>query len=125
MRAGRFFCASILALLTGPSAFADGMSAIFLRVSPNPAVFGHPVILSVSLSFFSTVAGTPDPTGTVTIYDGVSVLARTASGQSPTTILLSAGIHQLHASYSGDANYSGSTSPNLQLRVASIGQTGF
>ncbi|HEV8147920.1 MAG TPA: FG-GAP-like repeat-containing protein [Bryobacteraceae bacterium] len=107
---------------------------IFFRASPNPAILGHPVTLTADLGLSFVVTSPNDvrplATGTVTFYDGASVLGRVAVGPATlisatlTTSLLPAGTRRVHAYYSGDANYSGSIA-YYSLRVGSIGQTGF
>jgi hypothetical protein len=73
-------------------------------VSPNPATFGQPVTLSVTLEGSQT----PAPTGKVTFYDGVTVLgtASLMNGQaSVTTSLLPVGTRWTDFYYSGDSNW--------------------
>jgi hypothetical protein len=78
-----------------------------LTSSPNPSNFGQTVTFAATVS--STTA-----TGTVTFYHG-----STALGTSPVTggtgalpiSTLPVGAHSITATYSGDGNYEGSTSP--------------
>ena len=61
------------------------------------------------------------PTGTVTFKDGPSTLGTATlngSGQAMfTTSTLAAGSHSITASYGGDANFKGSTSPKFTQTV--------
>jgi Bacterial Ig-like domain (group 3)/FG-GAP-like repeat len=86
----------------------------------NPAVFGQSVAFSVTIQPSSS--GTP--TGTVTLMDGSSSLgsaALPANGVAQFTISsLAPGAHTISSSYSGDANYAGSTSSILTETVNQI-----
>jgi len=81
----------------------------------NPSVFNQSVTFTATVS---VSAGTP--TGTVTFMDGASTLGTgTLSGTNATfsTSSLAIGTHGITAVYGGDANYNGSTSPNLNQVV--------
>src|SRR5207342_1620340 len=73
-----------------------------------------------SVTFTASV--TPSgATGTVQFFDGVNSLGTVAlSGgtASLTTSALTAGGHSITASYGGDANFAGSTSPSLSQTVS-------
>jgi len=74
-------------------------------VSPNPPVAGQTATIKAIMNAAAT--------GTVTCSDGSTVLATVpvVSGVAPCPAVLSAGMHTLNVSYSGDANYmSASTS---------------
>ena len=83
----------------------------------NPAVFEQSVTFSVRIQSSST--GTP--TGTVTLLDGSSSLGSTAlpaNGVAQFAISsLVPGVHAISASYSGDANFGGSTSAALTQTI--------
>jgi hypothetical protein len=88
-------------------------SSVKLTSSLNPSTYGQAVTLTATV--------TPSAaTGTVTFKDGTKVLGTktladgVARGSSST---LSAGVHSLTAVYSGDSDYSGSTSPVLDQKV--------
>jgi hypothetical protein len=94
----------------GTAATVTGITA-----APNPATYGDDVTLT------ATVAGAPGsvgaPTGTVTFRDGSTVLGSadlaTVAGSRQATLTVSGlhgGDHALTATYSGDANFAGSTS---------------
>ena len=75
----------------------------------NPSVYGQSVV------FTATVTACPDlaPTGTVTFADGSTVLATlpvTATQATLSLANLTAGTHQITATYSGDAYHTGSAS---------------
>lgn len=85
---------------------SQASSTVVLSASPNPSTFGIPV------SFTST---TPSgATGIVTFKDGAIVIGTapiTGSSAILTTSGLSVGSHYITAVYSGDTNFTGSTSP--------------
>jgi len=76
--------------------------------------------LTFQAAVFSWSAGAPNATGAVSFYDGTKLLSTkpvNSSGQaSYTTATLSAGIHNITATYAGGTNYaSGSTSVIITL----------
>ena len=80
-----------------------------LAASPNPATFGQTVIFTVNVSPSTA-------TGTITFKDGNTALntgTLTNGAATFATSGLAVGSHVLTASYSGDANYSASTSPTV------------
>ncbi len=85
-----------------------------LTVSPNPAAYGQTVTLTATVTPAAA-------TGTVTFADGAVQLGQVAISGGKAAFTLSsptAGIHSLTATYSGDANYSTSTSPPVSEVVA-------
>jgi hypothetical protein len=101
----------------GTAATVTGITA-----APNPATYGDDVTLT------ATVAGAPGsagaPTGTVTFRDGSTVLGSadlvTVAGSRQATMTVSGlhgGDHALTATYSGDANFAGSTSRAYTLQI--------
>src|SRR5438270_142422 len=81
--------------------------------SANPVGFGVAVTLTAMVS---SSRGTP--TGSVTFVDGTTTLGTAplvAGSGSFTTSALSVGSHSITAAYSGDGDYTGSTSPALLL----------
>jgi hypothetical protein len=86
-----------------------------LNSSANPSTTAQ------SVTFTATVSA-PAATGTVTFYDGVTVLGsgNLTSGKATfTTSSLTAGSHSISASYGGDTNYSSSNSSTLTQVVNS------
>ena len=87
-----------------------------LSSSQNPSSLNQSVTYTATLQL--TSSGTP--TGTVTFYDGSSFIGTgtVASGSAQLTISgFQIGTHPLTAVYSGDANFSGSTSAALSQVV--------
>jgi Bacterial Ig-like domain (group 3)/Hypothetical glycosyl hydrolase family 15/Domain of unknown function (DUF4214)/SdrD B-like domain len=99
----------------------DG-TTIDLATSLNPSVYGQ------SVTFTATVSpnGSGTPTGTVTFEDGgVTIGSGTLAKGAATfvTTTLAAGAHSVTAIYSGDSNFSGSTSSTLSQTVDQTGST--
>jgi hypothetical protein len=89
-----------------------------LTSSLNPSLIGEPVNLTATVT---GPGGTPTGAvafmdGSTTIVSGVALGGGSATYQDPS---LSAGTHSITAVYSGDSNYSGSTSPKLTQTVYS------
>jgi hypothetical protein len=83
-----------------------------LTSTPDPSVFGQAKTLTATVAAVSPGAGTP--TGTISFFNGATLLgsATLAAGvASLTSSSLSVGSHALTAVYSGDAGFTGSTSP--------------
>ncbi|MFE2500205.1 Ig-like domain-containing protein, partial [Streptomyces scopuliridis] len=83
-----------------------------LTSAPNPSVFGQPVTLTATVAAVAPGAGTP--TGTVSFFDGATLLGNgTLSGGVATfvTSALAIGTHPLTAVYNGSGNFNTSTSP--------------
>ncbi len=80
---------------------------------------GLPLVLSANVA--STTQGTP--TGTVTFTDGASVIATTTllkGSTSATYLSPSAGSHAIVATYSGDTNFTASSSPAMMTTIAGM-----
>ena len=92
-------------------------TTVVLTATPNPAMEGQPVTL--------TVVVTPSAaTGLVQIFEGTGILGTlTLSGGSasltlsPQDYAFSVGTHSLTVNYNGDATYSASTSAPLTLTI--------
>ncbi|MFK4145116.1 beta strand repeat-containing protein, partial [Streptomyces sp. NPDC004065] len=83
-----------------------------LTSTPDPSVFGQPKTLTATVTPVPPGAGTP--TGTVDFYDGATLIGTatlTGGTATLTTSSLAVGSHPLTATYSGDASFTGSTSP--------------
>ena len=88
-----------------------------LTSSLNPSVVGQAVTFTATVS---STAGAPPNGELITFKNGSSVLGTAAlSGGSAalTTSSLPAGTDTITATYAGDANFSGSTSPGLRQAV--------
>ena len=92
-------------------------TATSITSSSNPSVFGQ----SVTFTATATHKGPGTPTGSVTFYDAGKI--RIGSGQVSnntaklTIRSLSVGNHSITAAYSGDSNFTGSTSSPLNQFV--------
>jgi VCBS repeat-containing protein len=110
---------SITASYSGDSNFNAGTSSTLMQivnldvptvtvsVSPNPSVFGQPVVATATVSASAPGSGTP--TGAVTFLDGLTNLgtANLDNGQASFTIsALTAGLHSIMATYAGDGSFS-------------------
>jgi hypothetical protein len=86
-----------------------------LSSSRNPSRSGQSVTFTATVSVNAPGGG--KPTGTMTFYDGSTVLGSdTLSGGGKATFktsTLAVGSHTITAVYAGDANFAGSTSPAL------------
>jgi hypothetical protein len=87
--------------------------------SKNPSVFGQSVTFSATVTTQTGI-----PAGSVSFYDGASLLATVpldSSGHASHTpsSALTSGTHAITAQYSGSASYAASTSPVLSQQVSS------
>ncbi len=99
-----------------------GSAAVSVVSSHNPSAYDTAVTFTAKV--VPGDAGTP--TGTVTFKDGASALgvSTLAAGVSTlTTSALSGGVHSITATYSGDANFTGQTSPALSQTVTKLATT--
>jgi hypothetical protein len=91
----------------------QGSTTTTITSSLNPATFSQPVTFTVSVQ--PSAGGTP--TGTVTLMDGTTSLGNSSlsgGGSAQFTVGgLSTGVHSVTAIYSGDANFTASTSVAL------------
>jgi hypothetical protein len=94
----------------------DAQTTVALSTSPNPSIYGAPVVLTATV--------TPaNVTGRVRFYDGITILGtRTLSAgtASFSTILLPAGTRKLRALYTDDAFYASSTSNVVVQQVNAV-----
>jgi hypothetical protein len=99
-------------------------STVALTATPNPAGVGQIVTLTAGVA---GVGSTGIATGTVTFYDGVSLLgfARLdpTGHASLSTTALALGTHSLTVAYGGDGSFSGSSSAAYSEVVQSPGFT--
>ncbi|HLK62359.1 MAG TPA: Ig-like domain-containing protein [Bryobacteraceae bacterium] len=103
----------------------SGAAAATLTSSLNPSSFSQNVTFSVNVAS-SPCAGVPSgptPTGTVSFFDGTTLLGQaTLSGGNASFSIstLSVGNHSIDAHYNGDANYAGVDS-NIVTQVVNPG----
>ncbi len=84
----------------------------------NPSVFGQTASLTATISAVAPAAGVP--TGTVSFFDGATLLGSTALSGGQATLsssALSVGAHSITVSYAGDANFVTSVSNALSQTV--------
>src|SRR5262249_29170134 len=100
-------------------------SSTITQASIAPSQFGDAVVFTVQIT---PLQGTLLPTGTVTLYEGSTVIGSTTSFSNvggiatalvtPTSLAaLTVGPHTLFAVYSGDGNYIDSTTPDFGQTV--------
>jgi hypothetical protein len=121
---------SITASYSGDSNFAGSTSAAIVQTvnqastttaltsSLNPSASGQ------SVTFTATVSPSLGPTGTVQFFDGgnsLGTVALSAGSASLTTAALTVGTHSITATYSGNTNFSGSTSSPVTQAVGVVG----
>jgi hypothetical protein len=86
--------------------------------SPNPSVFGQPLVLTATVSVTPPATGTP--TGAVIFLDGSTTLGTvtlTAGQATLNTPALISGAHSITAFYSGAGNFLGSVSAPVTQTV--------
>ncbi len=91
-----------------------GISITRLEASVSPVQTGAPVTLT------ATVSGPVTPTGTVVFTEGGTTLGTkqvNAQGRAAVTTSFAAGVHQVVATYSGNAQMPGSTSTSVDVVV--------
>lgn len=85
--------------------------------TPDPSNVGQAV--AVSYTVFVTAPGSGTPTGNVTVSDGVNSCTGTVTAGSCSVSLATSGARTLTATYAGDGNFNGSTSPGASHQVTS------
>jgi Bacterial Ig-like domain (group 3) len=125
---------AITAVYSGNTSYSPSTSTVLTQTvnkdsstskvtsSANPSVYGQSVSLTVTVTAASPGNGTP--TGTVTFYDGTANLGTgTLNGATAilSTTFLVVGSHSVTVVYSGDGNFTGSTSPALTQTVNQAG----
>ena len=121
---------SITAVYSGDADFTTSTSAALtqtvnqdatatkLKSSNNPSVYGQTVTFTATVTASSPGGGTP--TGSVAFYDGTTALATESLNGGTTTYStssLSVGAHAITAVYSGDGNFTTSTSAAVNQGV--------
>jgi len=107
---------------TGAQAYtlqvSSGNTTTVLSSSPNPSVYAQSVI-------FTAVVSPNSATGTVTFFDGETTLGSGTLSHGVatyTTSSLTAGTHNMVATYGGDSNFDGSTSNTVNQTVTQATQ---
>ena len=94
-------------------------STTTVTVFPISPVSGQNITFSATVA--STISGSPNPTGSVQFFNGSTLLGTgTLSGGVATfmTTSLTTGTYSITAKYLGDSNFTGSTSPVVNVTVA-------
>lgn len=89
--------------------------SVALLSSANPVFLSNPVTFTATVPTISVT-----PTGSISFYDGeqlLSTVALSSGSASYATSALTVGTHAITAVYSGDANYSSTTSSTLTQLV--------
>jgi cyclophilin family peptidyl-prolyl cis-trans isomerase len=123
---------AITVVYTGDTYFAGATSpaidvSVSLRSSHTAvAPSTSSGVVNTPITFTATVSSANgNPTGTVTLFDGATSLGTQAVANDVATFSISSlalGDHpQITAVYSGDSNFSGSTSPAIDVTVSALG----
>jgi sugar lactone lactonase YvrE len=100
--------------VTGTETQTKASSTAKVTGAPNPAAFDNPVTFTATVAAAAGGASAPVPTGTVT-FNSQNALLGTGTLKGGTakvaTVNLELGTDSITATYSGDSNYNGSTSP--------------
>jgi hypothetical protein len=123
---------SIVASYSGDNNFSNSASSVVSQVvnraasvttftaNPNPSAFGQPVALTASV--VASGGASAIPTGAVTFTDGTSALGAATIDSTGKAVFaassLSVGVHSITANYSGDGNFSTSTSSPVSQTVS-------
>jgi hypothetical protein len=115
----------VTATYAGDGNFAGSASAVVVHTvnavgttttitghTPDPSVVGQ----GIAMTFTVTSAG-GTPTGNVTVSDGTATCIGTVAAGGCTLTPLTAGAKTLTATYAGDLNFNGSTSPGVSHTV--------
>ena len=119
-----FGSSSSTALTETISAVGTTESETALSASANPALVGQSVAFTATVSYPS---GSTTPTGSVTFFNGSTVLGTVALNTSTwtatyTTSTLPVGTDSITATYSGDTNFT-STNDNVSEVIDAVGTT--
>jgi subtilisin family serine protease len=119
---------SITARYTGDNKTSAATSPVLIQTVARPSASislvltagANPASIGTALTFTASVAPV-SATGSVIFFDGSTAISSSvplsSGAASFTTSTLGAGSHTITAQYSGDANFSGSTSPALVVNV--------
>ena len=99
----------------------QGGTTLTLSAASSAISIGDSAALTVTVA--ATMSGRPTPTGTVSFYDGTTLLG-TGSVNAGTAMLsagaLAVGAHSITAFYTGDANFNQNTSAATTVTVATV-----
>jgi hypothetical protein len=127
---------AVTAVYSGDANYAPSTSAVLtqtvnqdsttstVKSSANPSVYGQAITYTATVKAASPGSGSP--TGSVTFYDGTSSLGSgTLDGTTATllTTFFKVGAQSITAVYSGDSNFTTSTSAALTQTVNQDGST--
>ncbi|MBW4028227.1 MAG: hypothetical protein HIU93_12615 [Acidobacteria bacterium] len=123
---GQFYNDGALDVMTstgyGPALFiGKGGATLTLATSPASIVFGQTVTLTATLT--AGIAGGAAATGSVSYYDGTSLLGSATLSAGTATFAatgLASGTHSIKAVYAGDSNFNPSTSAASVVTVATL-----
>jgi len=123
---GNFYNDSALDVMTqtgyGPALFiGQGASSLSLTVSAATAAFGTSETLTATLT--AGMSGRPALTGTVSFYDGKTLLGTGTVTNGTATLTASAlavGTHSVTAIYAGDANFNPATSSAVGITISAL-----
>jgi Bacterial Ig-like domain (group 3)/FG-GAP-like repeat len=110
------YAPSVSTALTETINSASSATTTTIAASPNPSAYGQ----SVNLTATVTSASTGTPTGSVTFMDGANNLGSGAVSGGMATLITAAlgvGSHSITANYSGDSNFSASSSSAVSVGV--------
>jgi hypothetical protein len=106
----------------GPALFlGQGGTTISLAASATSVTYGQAETITATLS--PTLSGRPAPTGSVSFYDGTTLLATVAVSSSSAVYSansLAAGTHSITAVYTGDTNFNPNTSEAASVVVTAL-----
>ncbi|HXI63985.1 MAG TPA: Ig-like domain repeat protein [Gemmatimonadales bacterium] len=108
------------------SSVSQGVSAASTTTTigteaPDPSTVGQAYIVNYAVAVTAPGAGTP--TGTVTVSDGAASCSNTVGAGSCSLTSVTPGPKTLVATYGGDGNFTGSTSPGVPHTVNLTGTT--
>jgi hypothetical protein len=93
------------------SQLISGGTSTQLSASPNPSVVGQNVTFTATVTVVGGITGKPTGSVTFTVDNSAPTVVKLTNGNcSFSTDSLTAGTHSIAAKYSGDSNFSGSSS---------------
>src|SRR5215469_16713601 len=114
---------------TYPPCTQPASSSVSLSSTANPSTLGQSVTLTatIKVSGVGIYANSPNPTGSVTFFDGTAQLGSGSVSIDSTVVLttrlLPGGLQNITAQYSGDTVYPGSTGAFTQIVNAPVTMT--